>query len=514
MERIIPVVAREAIGNAIEFAYSFETYVRPTVCLVPSVIEAYVLDLSKMIGFDVETLKMTLGMFICYPLGIIMALLPYGKMKHLFSFLLGAFLLQFTIGVQWIHQLITSIVCYLLFLILPAKVSKIVVPVVCMAYVTFGHLHRQYINYLGWDLDFTGPQMVITIKLYSLAYNLFDGEELAMKGKEGNIGRATKKCAPFAVSKLPGIIEFLGYTFCFSNVLAGPAFEYKIYADACDGTLLYKNGDTSKPRGQIPSQAWATLKPFLSSLVFLALFVVGNGMFPLLDVDDPQHNTPVVISPAMLAQPWWYRYGYAWISLFFVRQKYYFAWKNAEGANNIWYAGFEGFDKDTGKVLGWDNANNINTLQFETAPNLRTLSAEWNRKTANWLNRYVYIRTNGSLTATYAMSAFWHGFYPGYYFFFLSVPMLTMCERVGRKKLTPTFKPILGNIVWYFLCWASLSLVVEYMVMSFQLLAFDWGIAYWKSQYFFGHGLCVVFYVVVAFLVPTPKGEKSKEKRK
>ena len=34
----------------------------------------------------------------------------------------------------------------------------------------------------------------------------------------------------------------------------------------------------------------------------------------------------------------------------------------------------------------------------------------WNMKTSNWLTRYVYMRTNGSLVATYSMSAFWHGF--------------------------------------------------------------------------------------------------------
>lgn len=510
MERVLPEVVQSAFGNAIEFAYSFEKYARPTVCLVPSFLEQHIMNLSEAIGFDVETLQYTLGMFLCYPLGIIMASLPYGKTKHLFSFLLGAFLLQFTIGVQWIHQLITSIICYFLFLILPSSVSKLAVPIFCMIYMTAGHLHRQYINYLGWDMDFTGPQMVITIKLYSLAYNLFDGDELNKKGKDG-VGRATKKCIPFAVTKLPGLLEFLGYTFCFSNVLAGPAFEYKIYADACDGTLLYKDGDVTKPRGNIPSKLWPTLKPFLLCLIHMAIFVVGGGMFPILDTTDPQNNLPVVISDSMLNDnPWWYRYGYAWIALFCIRQKYYFAWKNAEGANNIWYAGFEGFDNE-GKVLGWDNANNTNTLQFEFAPNLRTLSAEWNRKTANWLNRYVYIRTGGSLTATYAMSAFWHGFYPGYYFFFLSVPMITMCERVGRKKLTPTFKPILGNTLWYILCWASTSFVVQYMVMSFQLLAFDWGLTYWKSQFYFGHILCIAFYAVISCL-PTPKGDKVKTK--
>ena len=121
------------------------------------------LSLSEAIGFDVETLSYTLGLFLCYPLGLILNMMPFGRMRHLFSFLLGAFLLQFTIGVQWIHHMITSLACYAMFLIVPRSKVQIVVPVFVMTYMTLGHLHRQYINYLGWDLDFTGAQMVSEI---------------------------------------------------------------------------------------------------------------------------------------------------------------------------------------------------------------------------------------------------------------------------------------------------------------------------------------------------------------
>lgn len=501
MERIIPEGVHSVITNAIEDVYSLEAYVKPTVVLVPSFIETKVVELSNAIGFDVDTLEYTLGLFLCYPLGMIMMSLPYGKMKHLFSFLLGMFLLQFTIGVQWIHQLITSLVCYVMFLILPYRFSKIAVPVFCMLYITAGHLHRQFTNYLGWDMDFTGPQMVLTIKLYSLSYNLWDGYLLY----EGRQNRATKKCAAYAVSKVPGLIEYLGFCFCFSNVLAGPAFEYRTYADACDGSLLYKSD--GKPKGKIPSQIWPTLRPFVESLIYMAVFVVGGGKFPILDPIDPQKNLPVVISQKNLSQPWIERYAYNWISLFFIRFKFYFAWKNAEGANNIWYAGFEGFDSK-GKALGWENSNNMDVFEFETAPNLRTLTSVWNKKTANWLSRYVYMRTGGSLLATYGMSAFWHGFYPGYYIFFFSVPLVTMCERIARKKISPRFSSAKWS-PYGIVCMFATSFIVEYMIMSFQLLALDWVIVYFKSQYFFGHILCFLFYLFASLLLPTPKKKEA-----
>lgn len=515
MERILPEIAQKGIEEIIEFAYSFEPIFAPTVVLVPGFVKESVESLSVSSGQDVETLNMTLGMLLCYPLGLIMLVLPYGKIKHLFSFLLGCFLLQFTIGIQWIHQLITSLIAYGMFLVLPARYAKIAVPVFTMLYITAGHLHRQYINYLGWDMDFTGPQMVLTMKLYMLAYNLYDGEVLKKSGGSENCkDRAAKKCSNVAVSELPGIIEFLGYTFCFSSILAGPAFEYKYYAAACDGSLLY-NAQTGKPKGTIPSMIWPTLRPFLCSMVCLGIFVVGSGQFPLLDPNDPQNTTPVLINDEMLAKPFYLRFGYAWLALFFVRYKYYFAWINAEGAQNVWYAGFEGFHQETGEPLGWEVSNNIDVVAFETAPNLKTLSAAWNKKTANWLSKYVYIRTGGSLAATYGMSAFWHGFYPGYYLFFLSIPIMAQCERIGRKKISPYFadpvtgKPAAKWSLYGVTCIIVTSICAEYLVQSFQLLAFDWSIKCWQSYYFSGHIVFIVFYGIVSTLPTPPKKEKK-----
>jgi hypothetical protein len=460
----------------------------------------YVQALSDQIGFDVATLNTTLGLFLCYPLGLIMNALPHGQIRHFFSFLMGAFLLQFTIGVQWIHQLFTSLVVYAMFLILPRKLGTKVVPTFVMMYCVLGHLHRQYINYLGWDLDFTGAQMVLTQKLYMMAFNLYDGE-LVAKGKPD---KAAQKCAQFALPKLPNLIEYLGYTFCFSSVLTGPAYEFAIYRDACNGSLLYTAD--GKPRGKIPSNLWPTLRPLLVGLVNLACFVFLGALFPLLDPVDPQKNTPVTLTAEFLKRSWPARFAYMWVGLVVVRQKYYFAWNNAEGSNNIWYAGFEGFDEN-GNAKGWDNCSNVDIWKFETAPNVQTLSKEWNKKTSLWLTRYVYIRTNGSLLAVYGLSAFWHGFYPGYYLFFLSVPIATICERLGKKKISPYF----SNEKWSLYGVAGMvatSVVIEYMVSPFVFLALDRSWANWKSHYFIGHIACFLFYAIVSQL-PTPKKKEK-----
>jgi len=465
-------------------------------------------ELAATAGQDEDTVSYLLGLLICYPLGIVMNLLPYGKLKHAFSFILGVFLLQFSLGVQWIHQLITSLVAYAMFAMLPQGTSKWLVPTFAMVYMSVAHLHRQFINYLGYDMDFTGAQMVLTMKLYSISYNLYDGYLIKnnLLSENPKEDRATRKCSTFAVQELPSLIEFLGYTFCFSNLMAGPAFEYSYYAAAANGSLLYdKDG---KPLGKIPSNIIPTLLPMIKSFIYLGIFVVGSGMFPLLDPNDPQKATPVILTAAYLAKPWIHRIGYNWISLFFIRFKYYFAWVNAEGANNLWYAGFEGFD-DKGEPKGWDIACNIDVFTFETAQSVKILSAAWNKKTANWLGRYVYSRTNGSLVATYGLSAFWHGFYPGYYFFFLTVPLLTTCERLGKQRLSSRFNPSGKKWTpWGILNIFCTTLLANYSVTPFQLLAFDWGLAAWKSHYFAGHILMVLFYFGVQ-QIPKPKKKED-----
>merc|ERR1712176_1689068 len=147
--------------------------------------------------------------------------------------------------------------------------------------------------------------------------------------------------------------------------------------------------------------------------------------------------------------------------------------------------GFDGFD-EKGNAKGWSVACNANIPGFELASNTASMSKEWNKKTSLWLNRYVYIRTNGNLMAVYSLSAFWHGFYPGYYLFFLSVPLLTFVERLAKKKISPYFSPERWTL-YDIACMLCTSFSIEYMVLAFALLALDRSWDAWKSFYFFGH---------------------------
>ena len=71
---------------------------------------------------------------------------------------------------------------------------------------------------------------------------------------------------------------------------------------------------------------------------------------------------------------------------------------------------------------------------LKTATSLKVLLDNWNVQTALWLRRICYERAPPKLKMglTYMLSAFWHGFYPGYYFCFIgAIPFTALARQVS-----------------------------------------------------------------------------------
>jgi D-alanyl-lipoteichoic acid acyltransferase DltB (MBOAT superfamily) len=101
------------------------------------------------------------------------------------------------------------------------------------------HAYGMFISNPSNNFDYTRTQMVLTMKLTSFAYNLYDGtfdQDNINKDygndKQGKIYAERKK---YAIEKLPNLLEFYGYIYCFPCILAGPAFEYQDYYKAITG---------------------------------------------------------------------------------------------------------------------------------------------------------------------------------------------------------------------------------------------------------------------------------------
>lgn len=445
-------------------------------------LNSHVYTLSEQIGFAPDQLRYVISLFAIYPLAFFFSQLTSPTMKHLYSILWGLAIAQFVLGSGWVHSFITSLISYLLVKFGPGKFAPQLVFAFNMIYMSASHIYRIYVDYMGWSLDFTGPQMLLVIKLTSFAYNYYDG---VVQDRGTKLTETRRK---YAIYQLPSLLEFFGYTYCFTTFLAGPAFELREYLDVTNGTK-FKNG-------RKPSSFVAALSKLLGGVGFVAIYSIYGPEFPLSNFY------------ANADQPFIARIGYIWISSFIVRCKYYFAWKVAEGSTVLSGFGFEGY-RDDGSAIGWNGVANIDILGFETAQSVREGSRAWNKGTQAWLERYVYSRTGNSLLATYFCSAFWHGFYPGYYLFFMSVPIATAVNRLAYKRLRPWFlnSKILKNI-YDLLSIIATSLTMNYLVMPFLVLSWENSMRSLQSVWFAGHLILIAMYAIYS-IIPQAKKKAS-----
>lgn len=120
------------------------------------------------------------------------------------------------------------------------------------------------------------------------------------------------------------------------------------------------------------------------------------------------------------------------------RMKYYGVWSLTEGAVILSGLGYKSVDPKTGKV-DWNRLQNVNPFGVELAQNSRAYLENWNINTNHWLRNYMYLRVTPkgkkpgfrASLATFVTSAFWHGFYPGYY---LSFVLAAFIQTIAKSK--------------------------------------------------------------------------------
>ena len=427
--------------------------------------------------------------------------------------------MQWIYGADWIHSFITSVVTYFLCLIVPKKHIHTAIFVWAMSYMTMSHVYRMYVSYMSGIFDFTGTQMVLTMKLTSFGYNLYDGthdhkkvfavyDPVAEKKKS----RVYKDRKKFAIEELPSMLEFFGYIFCFTCILAGPAFEYNDYLQSINGSAFDNEKDRKEGKKTAePGSLLEGLKRLVIGVVSLVAHMQLAARFPLPNCYNPQW---IAENPSMV-----YRYLFTWAALFADRLKYYFAWKVAEGASVLGGFGFQGYDKE-GKVVGWSGVENIEILGFEMATNVQNLSRAWNKRTQGWLERYTYHRSGESLFATYFVSAIWHGLYPGFFLFFMSVPLVTNIQRLIKQKINPYIIPGYDNFnyksapdsivtkVYWVVSFILTTLAVSYIVQVFSMSSWENCMTALGSYNHYGHIGIIMVYVLLE-LIPGPKREKK-----
>ena len=307
-----------------------------------------------------------------------------------------------------------------------------------MGYMSISHIYRQVRADPG-HVDVTGAQMVLVMKLSAFCWNVYDGTKPESELDEHQKDRALRQ--------LPGLLDFTGFVLFFPSLFAGPAFDYVEYQrwietsmfDLPPGTDPAKAPATRKKRRIPRSGTPATIKA-ATGLIWILAFLQFSKLYSTYTVIDESYK----------------RYGFlrrVWILYALgltTRMKYYGVWSLTEGACILSGIGYKGIDPKTGKA-DWGRLENVRPLGVELAQNSHAYLGNWNINTNNWLRNYVYLRVTPkgkkpgfrASMATFVASAFWHGFYPGYYLTFV---LAAFMQNTSKSEFSTSIKDLSNTL--------------------------------------------------------------------
>ena len=100
------------------------------------------------------------------------------------------------------------------------------------------------------------------------------------------------------------------------------------------------------------------------------------------------------------------------------------------------------------------------------------------------------------MLATFIVSAFWHGFHPGYYLGFVAGALATYAASSIRKHIHPLVNSRTSKLSWFKVPYDLLGSAATVFVMSYMFLpvgvrTFEGSIAVWSHSGWIGHMACV-----------------------
>lgn len=393
----------------------------------------------------------------------------------------GATFCMLIFGLQSLHIFGSILITYIICAVVPRKHVGMVVLVLAYTHISACQIYRMITDYLGWSVDFTGPQMILVLKLTAFAWNYSDGGRLTKINTENRVG---KRQAEYAVEKLPSFLMFSSYCLYFGSILTGPFFEYEDFR-----RFLFQENQG----GPVPGKRVSSL--VLKSFLFVGLFLL-EGRFSMFSIVSTSEGYE-----SFLSQPLIERIALTVVASVCFRGKYYFAWTFAEAGCLFSGFGYNGKDKDG--VEKWDLLKNIDPFRIEVNDNLQEITTQrWNISVSKYLRHYSYERLRDSRKfgklakgLTFALSALWHGFYAGYFIFFLQYYFIESIHSNFRRAVT-RLNPKVGYVLTSMLTFMTMS----YAGISFILLDPVYGWYIYSALYFYGHIVYVGIFLVTLLI--------------
>ncbi|RYR77208.1 hypothetical protein Ahy_A01g001663 [Arachis hypogaea] len=330
--------------------------------------------MAASIGVTVPVLRFLLCFAATVPLSFLWRIVPGLLPKHLYSTGIGVSLSYIFFGLSSnMHFLVLIMVGYSFLLLLRPRCG------ILTFFLGFGYLIGCHVYYMSGDdtvYDFLtvieghvyhvsdiegGNSVVLLTYIYIWLWGLngVDPEDhlLLLKEEEG-LREAQRK---YRLTKLPFLVEYIGYCLCCMTHFAGSVFEMKDNLDWTEGKGIWSK-EAKRPS---PLPYGATIRALIQADFCMALYLYLVPYFPLSRFTEP------------IYQEWafWKKFGYQYMSGFTACWKsfYYHLWS--------WLV------NSSPPKPRWDRAKNVDILGVEFAKSSVVIPTVWNIQVSTWLRR-------------------------------------------------------------------------------------------------------------------------------
>ncbi|DBA91841.1 TPA: hypothetical protein ACH3X1_015978 [Trebouxia sp. C0004] len=445
-------------------------------------------DLSAIVGLTISEFRFAVSFFLSVFISWCWRFVPTSQGRHLYAVVTGFCLIYYPFGNGCFHALVPSTLTYAIMRYMRPQAASLA------WFINFCYLiacHVSSASGTAWKeghMDFTGAQMVLTLKMISAAVCYHDG---LMPAQELTPYQESRKLVA-----MPSPLEWLSYIFASGNLLAGPFFELRDYRD-----YIQRQGawDGGFPSGLVPG-----VVRLLKALLCMAFHLRMTQGF----------NASTLESAWYYSQPLWSRIVVLYLVPTIYRYKYYFAWAVAESGLTV--SGFNYNGKSDRRTYQWDRYVNTRIRHVEFQTSLAKLPEHWNVCTGLFLRQYVYERltvkgkppTFFTLIVTQLVSGIWHGLFPGYVLFFISSALMFQSSKVLYRYERNWPKQVQNFPLWVVAKWAYTAFCLNYCASAFMILTFKESLAVWRSISFLGHFLMIAL-ILVSIVLPPRSPKKS-----
>ncbi|KAL2855507.1 MBOAT, membrane-bound O-acyltransferase family-domain-containing protein, partial [Aspergillus pseudoustus] len=433
---------------------------------------------ARITGASVDELKLIASFLLSFPLAALLKRIPDSQpwKKNAFNIAISLFylvgLFDLWDGLRTI--LYSSAGIYAIAYYIDGSMMPWIGFIFLMGHMSINHIYRQIAND-PTAIDITGAQMVLVMKLSAFCWNVHDG-----RLSQDQLLDPQKYAA---ITIFPPLLDYAGYVLFFPALFGGPAFDYVAYRRWIDTTLFEVPPGTdpskvppTRKKRKIPRSGTPAFKKAVVGLAWIVAFLQLGSIY----------NKEAVLDSSFFEYSLIRRVWSLYALGFTTRTKYYGVWSLAEGACILSGIGYNGFDPKTGKVF-WNRLENIDAWKLETAQNSHAYLGNWNKNTNHWLRHYVYLRVTPkgkkpgfrASLATFTTSAFWHGFYPGYYLTFVLGSLVQTVAKNFRRHVRPFFLSPDGSTdgpykrCYDFASWFVTQTIMSFVVMPFIFLSFS-----------------------------------------